>query len=673
MAKYIIAEYIRLSIEDEKTESLSIPNQRMILDRHIDSLDIPNAEALTFIDNGHSGVNMERPAVQEMLDMVRSGGIQAIAVKDFSRFSRSALDSGYFIEQVFPLYGVRFISVSDNFDSNEYKNDTGGLDVAFKFLMHEYYSQDLSKKVKSAKRVQMKRGENIVASAIYGYMKADSGRWEPEPVSSGVVRRIFQMALAGQPLTQIRDTFCAERLPTPQEHIDLRRGKDILPLGVWTTRMILHMLTNEQYTGTYVAGKMEQKAVCSRSRFRVDKSDWIVIPDSHTPIIGKEDFAAVQEILSKHKGSRTAKPLANPLESGELTNRRSKMVSGESKVAVPIYGYVKTGDGLAIDEPAAEVVREMFALAAKGLAAREIAETLAARQTPKPNEYKKLAKGQCITPTCAWAEGNVKCIIYNIQYTGAYVVGKTLKNHETGRMYHVPQSDWVVIPDKNPAIVSTELYDKVQAIVAARRYKCKNMSNHDYLLRGGIIKCGCCGYAMSYDDIFDPVYRCHHTMGMPEAECHKHKANARKLDDAILTVIRKQAEIILNSGDFTELRKVSDSGKRIADFEKQAGKCIDERQRAYEQFVTHAIDRETYLALKEGCTELIERLNNQISVARQAERDRQSGVKAAALAKEILDEKLTPRELVETLIDKILVFPGDRLEIQWKIADFATA
>jgi hypothetical protein len=432
------------------------------------------------------------------------------------------------------------------------------------------------------------------------------------------------------------------------------------------------MLTNEQYAGTYVSGKQEQRAIGSHSKDRVDKSEWIVIPDSHTPIISREDFTAAQEVLNKYKGARTVKPPDNPFEADELSNRRAKMVNGESNVAVPIYGYVKTKDGgLTIDEPAAEVVREMFALAARGMTAAEIAETLAEKQIPKPNEYKKLAKGQVITPTCAWTDGNVECIVYNIQYTGAYVAGKILKDLEAGKSYHVPRSDWIIIPGKNPAIVSKEMFDEVQAAIAARRYKRKNTAKRDYLLRGGIVKCGCCGYAMSYDDVSDPVYRCHHTMGTPGAECHKLKTNANKLDETILTVIRKQAEIILNSGDFAELRKVGDSGKRIADFEKEINKCVEERQRAYEQFVTRAIDRETYIAFKTDCAERIDRLNNQIAVTRQAERDRQAGVKTAALAKDVVSETLSPRELVETLIDKILVFPGDRIEIQWKIADFS--
>jgi DNA invertase Pin-like site-specific DNA recombinase len=643
----------------------------MILDRHIDSLDIPNAEILEFVDNGHSGVNMERPAVQELLDLVRSGQVQAVAVKDFSRFSRSALDSGYFIEQVFPLYGVRFISVSDNFDSDDYKNDTGGIDVAFKFLMHEYYSQDLSKKVKSAKRIRMKRGENIVATAVYGYRK-ENGGWEPDPEPAEVVREIYRRALEGQPTAAIRDWLCASKIPTPREYVELKRGKDILPAYCWETRAVYSILTNEQYIGTYISGKHELKAIGSHSKNSVDKSEWIVIPDRHTPIICKEDFAAVREILSKHKRSRTAKSVDNPLESGELSYRRKRMVSGERPVAVAVYGYTKTEDGgLEIDEIAAGIVREIFGLAAQGETSREIARGLTDRGIPKPSEYKKLAKGRSITPTCHWTDGNVDCVINNEQYTGAYIAGRYLKNPETGKIYHTAKQDWIVIPDMYPAIVNKPQYDEVHAALAERRRKRKNMTQRDYLLRGGILKCGCCGFAMLYDDLLDPIYRCQHTMSDPNAECHRMKVSARSLDETVLTIIRKQAEVVLNADSLSDLREIGADGKRVSDFEKEIGKCVEERQRAYERFVSRETDRDAYFSLKADCSERIEKLNNRIAVLNRAERDRQSGEKTAALANRVLGDTLTPRELVETLVEKILVFPGNRVEIQWKIADFA--
>jgi hypothetical protein len=348
------------------------------------------------------------------------------------------------------------------------------------------------------------------------------------------------------------------------------------------------------------------------------------------------------------------------------------MVSGERPVIQAPYGYIKTADGgLEIDELAAKVIREIFSLAADGVTNAEIAAKLTADKTPKPSERIKQTKGKDVMPTCLWSNSAVNCIISNEQYTGAYVAGKYLKSAETGKKYITAKSDRIVIPDKYPAIVSKELFDEVQAALAQLRYKRKNMTKRDYLLRGGIIKCGCCGYAMSYDKLLEPVYRCTHTYVEKDAECHKLKIAAAKLDETILTIIRKQAEVILGSDNLSELRKVGASGKRIADFEKEVAKCVEERQSAYERFVSRELNRESYLALKAKCSERIEQLNNQMAVIKQAERDRQSGEKTAALAKEIIGDKFTPRELVETLIEKVLVLPENKIEIQWKIADFA--
>ena len=160
MQKYVIALYIRLSIEDYKYDSLSIENQSLVLHEYAASMpEALNAEIMEFIDNGYSGTNFERPQVQKLIELVRANQIDCIIVKDFSRFGRNSIETGYFIERVFPLFHTRFISISDDFDSSKFKGDTGGMDVAFKYLISEYYSRDMSIKTKSAKYAKMQRGE----------------------------------------------------------------------------------------------------------------------------------------------------------------------------------------------------------------------------------------------------------------------------------------------------------------------------------------------------------------------------------------------------------------------------------------------------------------------------------------------------------------------------------
>ena len=144
MLKYIIALYLRLSIDDKKVESMSIESQRQLLRKFAADLPIDNIEIVEYVDNGYSGTNFERPAVQELLDDVRAMKINCIIVKDFSRFGRNSIEVGYFTQQVFPLFNVRFISVSDGYDSDDHKGDTGGMEVAFKYLVNEYYSRRIS-------------------------------------------------------------------------------------------------------------------------------------------------------------------------------------------------------------------------------------------------------------------------------------------------------------------------------------------------------------------------------------------------------------------------------------------------------------------------------------------------------------------------------------------------
>jgi DNA invertase Pin-like site-specific DNA recombinase len=647
----------------------------VILDRHIDSLDIPNAEVLEYCDNGHTGTNMERPAVQEMLELVRSGRVRCVAVKDFSRFSRNSMDSGYFIEQVFPLYGVRFISVSDNFDSDDYKGDTGGLDVAFKFLMHEYYSQDLSKKIKSAKHIQMKRGENIVARAIFGYRK-ENGRWVPDEPAAKIVREIFDLALRGKNTAGIRDAMTANGYPTPSRYLAKLHNNKITQSDTWDVRMVLTIIQNIQYTGTYVSGKQESRVVGSHSKDRTPKEAWIQIPGKHEPIVGKEDFEKANAMIKRVAGSTTAKPAYNVLLEDESSKKRSRLISGEHRPINVIYGYVKTGGGagLELDPDAASVVREMFTFAEQGVTINEISEKLTQSGYLTPQEHIKRGKGKAFSESCAWTGGSVRNILRNVQYTGAYVAGKILKNLETGKKYHVPKCDWVIIPGRFPAIITREQFERVRATITETGNANRGKATGNYLLRGGILKCGCCGYALAYDpQRKSPVFRCDHTQGNPKAECHKMKVSAEQLDNAVLSIIRKTAEVVLNTADSAKLRKVGSQSRRVLECENEINLCSEERRRIYERFLLRKIDRETYLSLKSECSAKIDRLNNQIAVIRQSERDKEASRKTAELAQTMLDGAITPRELVETLIDKVRVFPGNRIEIQWKIADFAAA
>lgn len=294
MHRYVIALYIRLSLEDAKYDSMSIENQRLILrEKALSLTGCDDTEILEFVDNGHSGTNFERPAVQELLSMVQSGKIDCIIVKDLSRFGRNSIETGYFIERVFPLYHTRFISVSDDFDTANYKGDTGGIDVAFKYLISECYSRDMSMKTRSAKYAKMRRGEYQSMICPYGYKKGQNGRMEPNEETAEVVRKIFLWASEGSTAADITRKLYALNIPTPGEY-RANKGKPIYDVskthGVWSNSTVIRILEDERYIGTYVIGKRSVKEIGSTRSRRKDESEWIKIPDHHPAIVSKELF-----------------------------------------------------------------------------------------------------------------------------------------------------------------------------------------------------------------------------------------------------------------------------------------------------------------------------------------------------------------------------------------------
>lgn len=290
MGDYVIAKYLRLSIEDSKSDSMSLENQHLLLDGHIGLLNLPNCRVLEFEDNGYSGTNFERPAVKELLSMVEAGEVNCIIVKDFSRFGRNSIEMGYFLERVFPLCRVRFIAVDDQYDSAEHDCDTGGTDVAFKLLIHEQYSRDLSRKIKSSVDERKRRGEYI--HPFFGYRKVN-GKLEIDELAAKTVRRIFELALEGKGSSQIAKILYVEGRRTPAAY---KRGVEHC---IWEKGTIIKVLQNEQYIGTYVAGKGKTLEVGSGRQVAIDSEDWIRIPDHHPAIVSKDTFADVQAMLNQ--------------------------------------------------------------------------------------------------------------------------------------------------------------------------------------------------------------------------------------------------------------------------------------------------------------------------------------------------------------------------------------
>lgn len=301
MKKYVIALYIRLSVDDKISDSLSIENQRALLHNYTASMkEYSNVEVIEFVDNGYSGTNFERPAIQKIFELVQNNKINCVIVKDFSRFGRNILEVGYFTEKVFPTLNIRFISVSDDFDSDKNKNDTGGIGVAFQYLVNEQYSLDLSMKVKSGVYTKMKNGQFKTSFSPYGFTKDMNGNLIIDEEAAKIVRFIFQKALEVQRITDVPIILNQMGILTPSQYKKNNNCKihsNAKDIQLWTVQSIKKILKNEFYIGTFIGRRYKIKEVGGASLPNCEESELIKLKSNHPHIVDEDVFYKVQEIL----------------------------------------------------------------------------------------------------------------------------------------------------------------------------------------------------------------------------------------------------------------------------------------------------------------------------------------------------------------------------------------
>lgn len=327
-----IFEYIRLSSEDddlkegEKPESNSIANQRNLINTYIQSHEeFAGADVVEFCDDGWSGKSFERPAVKEMLEQVRLGKAQCIIVKDISHFGRDYIIAGNYISRVFPFLGVRFIAINDGLDSSRIA-DVDSLETAFKTLLYDLYSRDLSRKVRNAKRFRAQQGEWMSAIAPYGYMRdtQKKNHMVIDPPAAEVVRRIFQMIAEGLSAVQTAKILNQECVPTPMLYKQAqssipRHWNTLYEENFWTDSAIIRIVRDEQYLGKVVYGKRFYDQIGQGHSLKVRKKDWIVVEGMHEGIVSQVEFDRAQAALrefSERAGASCSNPLSKKVRCG---------------------------------------------------------------------------------------------------------------------------------------------------------------------------------------------------------------------------------------------------------------------------------------------------------------------------------------------------------------------
>lgn len=297
--------YLRLSRDDgDKEESNSITGQRELLRDFIRNR--PELrEYVVRIDDGFTGSNFERPDFKKMMEDVKEGRTNCIIVKDLSRFGRNYLDAGEYIEKIFPFLGVRFIAVNDNYDSLGEKSASDDLVIPFKNLINEAYCRDISVKVRTQLEIKRKSGQYIGAFAVYGYMKdeTDKNRLIVDEYAADIVRDIFSWKLDGMSPQDIAVRLNQSGILSPMEYkksLGMRFATSFKAnaQAAWSANSVLRILKNPVYIGVLTQGKETTPSYKVRKRIIKPEDEWTVIPDSHEPIIRREDFESVQKVLT---------------------------------------------------------------------------------------------------------------------------------------------------------------------------------------------------------------------------------------------------------------------------------------------------------------------------------------------------------------------------------------
>jgi len=299
---YRAGGYIRLSVEDSgRPGADTIESQKALVRGFIESQADMQLAGL-YCDNGQTGTDFERPAFERLMQDIRTGKIDCIVVKDLSRFGRNYRETGNYLERVLPFLDVRFVSVSDQFDTikvGQSGDNSMHLIIPLKNIINEAYSRDISKKVGSAYVVRQQKGEFTGTWAAYGYRRCadDPHRIEPDGETAPIVRDIFRWRLMGTSYAQIARNLNRQGVPSPARYHYLKGDakSERYANALWSGKTVQTILSSEMYLGHIVQGRKRQSFCEGRKQQLLPQSKWTVVQNMQEPLVDEDSFWAVQK------------------------------------------------------------------------------------------------------------------------------------------------------------------------------------------------------------------------------------------------------------------------------------------------------------------------------------------------------------------------------------------
>ena len=307
-----VGVYCRLSSDDgDNAESDSIKNQRELITYYLkkeDDLKIVDY----YVDDGISGTSFNRPGFKRMFNDIVNGKINTVIVKDLSRFGRNYIDVGNYLEQIFPIYNIRFIAINDNVDSFKDPKSINNVVVPFKNIMNDEYARDISNKVRSVLLTKSKNGEFVGGTTPYGYKKdpKDIHHLIIDEDEAKNVRLIYKMALNGAGVLKIckylnnNNILCRKEIQRRNKYqislestIEESRYK-------WSKTTVSNVLTNETYIGNLVYNRTGTINYKNHKQVAKPKEEWIIVQGTHEGIVNKEEFEKVRTLIDERKCNR---------------------------------------------------------------------------------------------------------------------------------------------------------------------------------------------------------------------------------------------------------------------------------------------------------------------------------------------------------------------------------
>ena len=298
--------YERLSRDDNlEGESYSIGNQKKLLTKVAKEKGYTNL--VHFLDDGISGVTMDRPGFVEMIRQLEQGRAAAVFVKDLSRLGRNYIEVGRLTEEFFPEHDIRLVAVSDNIDTAEGENELAPI----RNLFNEWYARDISKKRRISNKIKGNAGEPM-GQPPYGYIKDPNNpkRWIVDDEAAQVVRRIYSMTLEGYGTEQIATQLERDEILTPRAYWLKKgikrpgKGKQQPPTK-WNSSTVTKILSLQEYCGDILNFKTYSKSYKNKKRLENDRENWVIFKDVHEPIIERSVFEQVQQKRGKIRKRRT--------------------------------------------------------------------------------------------------------------------------------------------------------------------------------------------------------------------------------------------------------------------------------------------------------------------------------------------------------------------------------